>query len=270
VITRIVEATLRKIPAAAISLLLLVSIVACGGGGKDEPLEDSPEVKVSPVASSDATKPPESTPVANVSDEAVRFETADGVTIQGHLYSSAGPKRKVVVLAHEFPASQKSWTAYARELAGRGVDALTFDFRGYGETGGAKDVAKIDRDLESAVRFIRSRDYAQIYVFGASMGGTAALKVAARLDLAGVATLSAPDNFMGLDARTDVKSVSEPKLFVAARNDDGAPAAADYFAQNATGTKTTQLYDGSAHGTELLAGPTASAVRQLLLQFLGL
>ena len=68
------------------------------------------------------------------------------------------------MLAHEFPKDQKAWTPFARELAARGVDALTFDFRGYGETGGTKDVAKIDRDMESAVRFIRSRDYAQVYV----------------------------------------------------------------------------------------------------------
>jgi esterase/lipase len=246
-------------------------LIACGGGSDDDGAStDSPDVKVSPAAS-DATKPAaEPTPSGAVSDEPVRFETADGVTIQGHLYSSGGPKRKVVVLAHEFPTDQQAWTAFARELAAKGVDALTFDFRGYGQTAGTKDVTKVDRDLESAVRFIRSRDYAQVYVFGASMGGTAAIKVAARLDLTGVVTLSAPTDFQGLDARTDVKSVAEPKLFLAARNDPGAPAAADYFSQNSTGSKTTQLYDGSAHGTALLTGATASAVRLLLFTFLGL
>ena len=260
-----------------LALLLAVCssalLVACGGGGDDKPA-DSPEVKVSPSAgaSTDATKPAgEPTPVpGNVSDETVRFETADGVTIVGHLYSNGGPKRKVVVLAHEFPTSQKAWTAFARELAAKGVDALTFDFRGYGETGGSKDTAKIDRDLESAVRFIRSRDYAQVYVFGASMGGTAALKVASRLDLTGVVTLSAPTDFQGLDARNDVKNVAEPKLFIAAKGDDGAPGAVDYFAQNSPGTKTTQLFDGSAHGTELLSGATAAAAKKLLFDFLGI
>jgi pimeloyl-ACP methyl ester carboxylesterase len=253
-----------------LSLVLAVLLIACGGGDGD--VADSPDVKVSPAgASGDATKPAgEPTPApGNVSDEGVRFETADGVTISGHLYSSGGPKRKVVVLAHEFPTSQKAWTAFARELAAKGIDALTFDFRGYGETGGSKDTAKIDRDLESAVRFIRSRDYAQIYVIGASMGGTAALKVASRLDLAGVVTLSAPTDFQGLDARTDVKGVAEPKLFVAAKGDDGAPAAVDYFAQNSTGTKATQLYEGSAHGSALLSGSTAEAAKKLLFDFLG-
>ena len=251
--------------------VLCALLIACGGGDDGATTTDSPDVKVSPGASGDATKPagePSPAPSA-ISDEAVRFETADGVTVVGHLYSSGGPKRKVVVLAHEFGASQKNWTAFARELAAKGVDALTFDFRGYGETGGAKDTTKADRDLESAVRFIRSRDYAQLYVFGASMGGIAALKVASRLDLAGVATLSAPADFQGLDASTDIKNVAEPKLFLAARGDDGAPAAVDYFAQNSTGTKTSQLFDGSAHGTELLSGATAAAVKKLLFDFLG-
>jgi esterase/lipase len=257
--------------ALSILLFIAVALLACGGGS-DAPDDstDSPDVKVSPASTAAADKPAgEPTPSGAVSDETIRFETADGVTVVGHLYSSGGPKRKVVVLAHEFPKDQKAWTPFARELATKGVDALTFDFRGYGETGGAKDVTKIDRDLESAVRFIRSRDYAQVYVIGASMGGTAALKVAARLDLAGVATLSAPDAFMGLDARTDVKSVAEAKLFLAARSDDGAPASADFFSQNSTGAKAVQLFDGSAHGTELLSGSIASTVKQALFGFLG-
>jgi alpha-beta hydrolase superfamily lysophospholipase len=255
-----------------VPLLLTLLLVACGGGSDDDASNDSSDVKVSPVATSADSKPSgEPSPVpGTVSDEMVRFETADGVTVAGHLYSGGGPRRKVVVLAHEFPTSQKAWTTFARELATKGVDALTFDFRGYGETGGSKDTAKIDRDLESAVRFIRSRDYAQVYVFGASMGGTAALKVAARLDLAGVATLSAPTDFQGLDAKTDVKSVTEPKLFLAAKGDDGAPAAVDYFAQNAPGTETTQILEGSAHGTELLSGSTATTAKQLLFTLLGL
>ena len=249
--------------------MIIALTLACGGGGKS----DSDDAKATPTpGGASATKPstePTTATSGVVTDEPVKFETADGVTISGHLYSTAGPRKKVVVLAHEFPTSQKAWTAFAKELAGRGVHALTFDFRGYGETGGSKDVAKIDRDLESAVRFIRSRDYAQVYVFGASMGGTAALKVAARLDFAGVVTLSAPTDFQGLDARTDVKNVAEPKLFVAASGDNGAPGAVDYFAKNSVGPKTTQLYDGSAHGTELLSGSTAAAVKKLLFDFLG-
>ncbi len=221
-------------------LILATFLVACGGGDYDgtrrlatHRRRPPPRPPPQPTAAED--KPtPEAAP-AGVTDEPVRFETSDGVAISGHLYSGGGPKRKVVVLAHEFPRDQTAWTAFAQQLAAAGIDALTFDFRGYGETGGDKDVAKIDLDLESAARFIASRDYAQVYLFGASMGGTAAIKVAARLDLAGLVTISAPDQLHGTRRphrrrqRQPSRSSSSPQ-----RGDDGAPDAVDYFMQQAS------------------------------------
>jgi alpha-beta hydrolase superfamily lysophospholipase len=257
--------------ARLLGALALCLVVACGGGGNDDAaLPNSDDIKVTPAGGSPAaTQPAEGPPSANVTDEPVRFETADGVTIAGHLYSTAGPKRKVVVLAHEFPTDQTAWKPYAQELAGRGYHALTLDFRGYGETGGAKDAAKVDRDLEAAVRFIRSRDYPQVYVIGASMGGTAALKVASRVQVAGVATLSAPTDFQGLDARPDIEKIAAPKLFIAAQGDNGAPAAVAAFMQSAGGTKQEKLFPGSDHGTQVFKGASGAELRDLLLTFLG-
>jgi dipeptidyl aminopeptidase/acylaminoacyl peptidase len=250
------------------TLLLAALLVACGGSKKN----DTPSATETPTATAQPTaaegKPTAEAAVTGVANEPVRFETTDGVAISGHLYSTAGPKRQVVVLAHEYPKDQTAWTAFAQELANRGVDALTFDFRGYGETGGDKDVSKIDLDLEASVRFISSRDYARVYVFGASMGGTAALKVAARLDLAGVVTLSAPTDFMGLDARDDVGNITAPKLFVAARGDDGAPAAVDYFMQHSAQPKLSVVFDASEHGTDLLYGQSGNLLKKQIYDFL--
>jgi pimeloyl-ACP methyl ester carboxylesterase len=254
-------------------LILATFLLACGGGDSDG---TSSTGNASPTSAAAASaqptvaedKPTPETAPAGVTDEPVRFETSDGVTIAGHLYSGGGPKRKVVVLAHEFPRDQTAWTAFAQQLAAAGIDALTFDFRGYGETGGDKNVAKIDLDLEYAARFIASRDYAQVYLFGASMGGTAAIKVAARLELAGLVTISAPDNFMGLDARTDVASVTEPKLFIAAKGDDGAPDAVNSFMQQASAPKDSIIYEGSEHGTEMLGGASGPDLKTALFGFL--
>jgi esterase/lipase len=253
-------------------LLLAALLVACGGSKKN----DSPNATATPTAAAAASpqptaaegKPTAEAAVTGVANEPVRFQTSDGIAISGHLYSSAGPKRQVVVLAHEYPKDQTAWTAFAQELANKGIDALTFDFRGYGETGGEKDIAKIDLDLESAVRFIASRDYPKVYVFGASMGGTAALKVAARLDLAGVVTLSAPTDFMGLDARDDLANIAAPKLFVAARADDGAPAAVDYFVVHSEQPKLSVIYDASDHGTDLLSGQSGDDLKKQIYDFL--
>jgi len=259
--------TRRRLAAAAAVLLLLGA--ACGGGGSKGP--STPDVKTAPATV--VVSPPSAgttvAPSASVANEPVAFATDDGVTVRGHFYTTAGPKRKAVVLAHMFPNDQRAWSGFALELASQGIAALTFDFRGFGETGGGQDISKIDRDLEAAVRFVRSRDYAQIYVIGASMGGTAALKVAARQDLAGVVAVSAPVSFMGLSAENDVRDVTEPKLFIAARTDpNGAAASLATLLQAATGTKDSQLYDGSAHGTELLQGANAAPFRQRVIEFL--
>jgi alpha-beta hydrolase superfamily lysophospholipase len=255
-------------------LFFATLLLACGGDDDSDGSTSngttaptiSGEATPSPTAAAD--KPTQEAAPVGITDEPVRFETSDGVTIAGHLYSSGGPKRKVVVLAHEFPKDQTAWTGFANQLAAAGIDALTFDFRGYGETGGDKDVSKIDLDLEYAARFIASRDYAKVYLFGASMGGTAAIKVAARLDLAGLVTLSAPDDFMGLDAREDIAAVTEPKLFIAARGDDGAPGAVDFFMQQASGPKDSTIYEGSEHGTDILRGPSGPDLETALFAFL--
>ncbi len=256
-----------------IPLLLTALLIACGGNGDSDNastggVSGSPgaEASTQPTAADD--KPTQETAPVGITDEPVRFETPDGVTVSGHLYSSAGPKRKVVILAHEFPTDQTAWTSFAEKLAAAGIDALTFDFRGYGETGSNKNVSKIDIDLESAARFIASRDYAEVYLFGASMGGTAAINVAARLDLAGLVAISAPDQFRGLDARDDVANVTEPKLFVAARGDGPAPEAVDFFMQQASQPKNGVIYEGSAHGTDILRGPNGADLEEALFAFL--
>jgi esterase/lipase len=260
-----------------VAIVLTALLVACGGGGDDA--GDAGSRDASPTASSggDAApttvaedKPTEEAGPVGVSDEPVRFETVDGVPIAGHLYSASGPKLKVVVLAHEFPHDQTAWTEYAQELAAEGIDALTFDFRGYGETGGEKDIAKIDLDLEAAARFIGSRDYEEVYVFGASMGGTATLKVAARLELAGVATLSAPHMVMGLDASEDVALIEEPKFFVATSGDaDGAYAQlVETFMSLASEPKSSVVHGGSEHGTDILRGENGEELKRELLLFL--
>lgn len=256
-------------------LLLATLLIACGGNGDDDGASNgdtssSPVAEASPQPTVAEDKPTEEPASAGVTDEPVRFETSDGITIAGHLYSAGGPKQKVVVLTHELPRDQTAWTDFANQLAAAGIDALTLDFRGYGETGGEHDVSKIDLDLEAAARFIASRDYAQVYLFGASMGGTAAIKVASRLDLAGLVTISSPHMIMGLDASSDVANVTEPKLFVAGSGDaNGAYVAViEGFMGLTPDPKQSIIYEESAHGTDLLATSSGAALSEALFDFL--
>ena len=142
----------------------------------------------------------------------VSFNTEDGIQLSGHLFGSGDVG---VVLSHMRPADQESWWPFARVLKGKGYQALAYDFRGYRDSQGEVDIDNIDRDVQAAVDFIKSKGVSRVFLIGASMGGTASLKVASREDVAGVITLSAPWAIEGLDAQEDIKAVLAPKLFIA-------------------------------------------------------
>ena len=261
------------------SFLMLILAAACGGDGDaatptpsdSASVKDTPPPDVigdPPVADSQGDIPP--SPDITVTDEEVAFDTADGQRIRGHFYSIPGPKQQAVIFAHELPTDQTAWREFALELAAQGIATLTFDFRGYGESGGSVDIANIDLDLETAVRYTRSREYPLIYIYGASMGGTATMIVAARQELAGIVVVSAPPSISGLDASTAITDVTAAKLFIASR-DDAAGAYADAveaYMRLAPEPKESVLFDGVAHGTQLFEGANSAQFRETLLNFL--
>ena len=128
-----------------------------------------------------------------------------------------------------YPADQTSWTAIAEKLAQEGYLVLTFDFRGYGESGGSTRTSRTSTVTSSRrLNYLRSAGASDIVLVGASMGGTASLIAATTLQamsslrLAGVVTLSAPVEFQGLSAADSVPDLVVPLLFVAAEDDAGA------------------------------------------------
>jgi len=197
---------------------------------------------------------------------AVSFTTEDGVTLVGHLFGSGDTG---VVLAHMYPADQRSWFGFARELAQAGYRALTFDFRGYGESGGDRQIDRIDRDMAAAAAFLRGQGVNRLFLIGASMGGTAAIiEAAASPQVAGVITLSAPVEFQGLSAREAITTLSPPALFLASQGDRAAAQAARWLYDRAAGPRDIRIVAGAAHGTEMLKAQQGPQVKQAILAFL--
>jgi len=235
----------------ALFLIAILGLIlaACGGGKEEAP----------------ATPTVSGSPAATVSSQAVSFQTADGVTIRGHLF---GDGEKLVILCHMRPSDQTSWYGFADELAKAGYSALTFDFRGYGESTGRKDLPHIDRDIEAAIEEMRSEGYEPIYLVGASMGGTASLIAAAQMEVAGVVAISAPAKFEGLDAEAVVGQVSERKLFIASKGDSSATTSLERLFERAPEPKEEEVFEGSDHGTNLLEGKYAAEVKAAIMAFL--
>ena len=199
--------------------------------------------------------------------EKVAFITSDNVRLSGHLF---GEGDVGVVLSHMRPADQESWWPFARVLKDRGYQALAFDFRGYGDSGGELQIEYLDRDVQAAVDYLLANGASKVFLIGASMGGTASLKVASRQEVAGVITLSAPPSIEGLDAREDVKQVTAPKLYIAAHDDNNGfyARSVDLFYQTSPEPGERQIVDGSAHGTDMLEGGSGPRVQGLMVDFL--
>jgi len=176
-----------------------------------------------------------------------------------------------VVLAHMLGSSQSAWSPLDSELADEGFHVLTFDFRGHGLSGGDRNPSRAGLDLAAAVAKLRSLGAKRVLVVGASMGGTAAISVAAGSDLAGVVTISAPSQIGTLNAGAAVRKLAEPALFiVGAGDDDRYTSAARAFYAAAREPKRLAVIAGSpAHGTDLLIDKkVGSRVQKLIKDFL--
>jgi alpha/beta superfamily hydrolase len=177
-----------------------------------------------------------------------------------------------VVLAHMLNSSQSAWSPLVDRLVAKDFHVLTFDFRGHGISGGTRDPARAGLDLTAAVAKLRSLGASKIFVVGASMGGTAAIVVAATEKLEGVVSISAPLEIGGLNASDAVARLDEPSLFIVGEKDDKRYTdAARTFASRAPEPKHLSVIAGaSGHGTDLIgaSGKTKQTVLDLIVDFL--
>jgi pimeloyl-ACP methyl ester carboxylesterase len=241
------RATLARLVALASGLLLACAAVACANHaiapGHDEPTPPNDTENVSVVISGD-------------------------VILNGRLFG--GDNLPVVILSHMRQNDQTAWFDFAQELAGHGYAALTFDFRGYGQSTGKQDFDKLDEDLAAVIQYMRDRGKTEIFLVGASMGATTSLVLAGESRVKAVVALSPPAKFESQDALHAVPDIHVPKLFVASEGDAPALQFAELYAA-AADPKEEALYPGTAHGTDLLRADKndqASAVDGRIIDFL--
>lgn len=189
------------------------------------------------------------------------------VSLDGRVFGDGGVG---VILVHMRPVDQTAWFPLATELARTGeFTVLTFDLRGYGASTGDKAFDRADTDLTAAYDYMRNTLHiSRVFLVGASIGGTAMLLVAARVPVEGVVSVSSLAQFEEMDALAVVPDISAPKLFVASEDDVPARRSLDDLIAAATEPKQQQVYDGNAHGTDILDGPHGGDLGQLIIDFL--
>jgi len=192
-------------------------------------------------------------------EQAFSFPAADGPTTGVVL----GQGRTGVVLGHQAGSDLCEWLPQARRLAKQGHQVLAFDF--------GPD-ASIGKDMVAAAAELRRRGADRLVLVGSSMGGTAAIEAAAEITppVAGVVSLSGPEEYQGADAGAAAPRLRVPVLFIVAEEDPpfGDAARALYKADPGH-HKQLVILQGGGHGTSLVEfGDHAPRVRKLLDQFL--
>jgi len=201
----------------------------------------------------------------------------DGTKLRATFFAAKpGPG---VLLLHMCNTARKSWEPVAKELAEKGINALTIDNRGFGESGGPRfegaspDVLKqLNKkwpgDFEAAYDYLVAQprvDKARIAVGGGSCGVTNALALAEQhADVKALVLLAGSTDLVGIDY---IAHKPEMPIFTAAAADDEYNPATlqlmQWFSEISGNprTKFSGFKDGR-HGTEIF-GPHPELVDQI-------
>ena len=234
----------------ALSIVLILSALPACSSNIESPINSDQFVQLADdIGESGAT-------------ETVRFRTEDSEDLWGSIF---GDGEIAVILSHMRGRNQTSWFPFARLASTSGYKVMTFDFRGYGKSTGTRDT-RMDRDLEAAVAYVRAKGAKQVILIGASMGGTAAIEIAAEIDVQGVAALSPPTSFGRINALGAVSSMLIPLLLIVAENDPPFTSSAREIETAAAATQFLEL-PGQEHGTNLYSAHI-DQVSGILLDFI--
>ncbi|RLF15843.1 MAG: hypothetical protein DRJ97_02720 [Thermoprotei archaeon] len=120
--------------------------------------------------------------------EEARFRSFDETELKGYLFTPdvGSPPHPTVCLCHGIPVSprqpgDRGYAEVAERLCSVGVAAMTFNFRGTGESGGEFDLMAWPADLEAAIDYLYNHptvDKERLGVAGFSGGAVAALYAA--------------------------------------------------------------------------------------------
>ncbi len=276
------------------SLVLLMAgallLAACSNGGRSLPdaadanrepaISATPKPADSPTPESTSTFTPEPQdsptpePVYPYETETVSITTEDGLKLSGNYFHTEG--EVVVLFIHMAgPNDQKNWIPFANKVAQRGFSALTIDLRCYGESecrGGTEPGwVTLNRDMQAAIEFLRSKGFKSIVCTGASMGGRACITVAFDEELAGLIIVSgtASDDPEKKDLNKIINPTM-PKLFIVSENDPTVDRTADMtrLYESAPDPKDFHTFPGTAHGTEFFKTPYGGTLSRLMYDFL--
>jgi pimeloyl-ACP methyl ester carboxylesterase len=202
------------------------------------------------------------------------FKSEDGVTLSGHL---DGQGRTAVVFSNQIGGDQEVWRTVGaanivQQVVARGYLALTYEYRGDGQSQGGADPnhdPDLAKDLRAAIGVARAHGATKLVLVGASLGGLVTLKVAAGTPVDAVVVLSGLQGFGDLAVdNTELRAITAPKLFLVSADDPGFATDMQYMYAVVPQPKQLHVYPGRLHGIALLPPPPADDAAPLVLSFI--
>jgi pimeloyl-ACP methyl ester carboxylesterase len=271
----------RKILFLALCLLVLIS---CSPVATDEPIDTATET----FAPADTPQPTATKPPAQSTEpQRVEFNAKDGTALIGYHFAAPNSNSPVVVLMHWANGDQQEWVdigivdwlthknlnGFADQFPSTPYSVFTFDFRGFGESGGQFNPAGWLLDAKAAYETAMSLagvDPTKIIGIGSSIGADAVVNACGTL-CKGALSLS-PGGYLGVPYNDAVASLSQNPanraniLCIASEDDrESAPAC-----QSASGERYQSIvYPESLHGTEfLMPSPTRLEITKTISEWL--
>ena len=195
------------------------------------------------------------------------LKTQDGTTLKATFFAAAKPGPGVLLL-HQCNQQRKNWDELAGRLAGTGINVLTLDYRGYGESGGTSykelsqdETAKIvtekwPGDVDTAFNYLVSEPNVTrgiVGVGGASCGVNQSIQLARRHpEVKSLVLLSGNTD---RDGRAFLRKSEKLPMMLSAADDDGAAVEVMQWLYELSGNAGTKFvhYTSGGHGTEMFA-----------------
>jgi dienelactone hydrolase len=168
-------------------------------------------------------------------ERVVDLTTADGVKLKAGYFAAAKPGPGVLLL-HQCNRQRKIWDGLAQQLAAAGINVLTVDYRGFGESGGdpfdklppqqaaQTQAEKWPGDIDTALQYLESQPGVNrdvIGVGGASCGVNNSIQAARRhTEVKSLVLLSGNTDLKG---RQFLRESSKLPIFFAVADDDEFP-----------------------------------------------
>lgn len=205
-------------------------------------------------------------------DKATTLTTSDGVYLSALVL---GKGTKGILLAHEQGYNICSFLDMGAELADSGYLVVIPEYRNHGASQYfSEDNRSIDLDAEAALSELKRLGAKDVFLAGASCGGSTAIIAGVRqeLPIKGLIILSSPAQCGPHDAIPGVKNISAPSLFVFSPGDYGGSIEKHvrqlYQASGAT-DKELVVDESGYHGTDMYhKGEHGDTLRSKLIAFI--